>query len=419
MGAPGAGAAGRRVTWQWGVTRLVTLLILVPENNILGDVRYYGRQLHALFGPASITDVLREYPAPAFAVFLPPWGLALGNRTVYLGTFVAAMVALDAAFTVALWRGSGRRATPGLWLWLLLAPCLGPLLYTRFDLVPAALAGAALLAVAGRHPARAGLLAAAGAAVKLWPAALLPALLLPRPGRRRLVAWFAAAGVVIAGLTVVLCGTARLVSPLTWQGNRGLQIESLFAVPLMWGRVISPGTWDAPYTSFFAYQIEGPGTSAMMLLSTISMGLAVVLVGWLWWRCLRWARTAEAAGSATAPTLLALAGLLSVLIASLLIITNKTLSPQYIVWIGGLLAALGCAVPDEPVLRRLIGLLLITCVITQVIFPIGYALLTHETWASAIGVTLLTVRNVLLAAGAVMVARRLVTLTRLPGPPPA
>jgi hypothetical protein len=386
----------------WLVSRVLTFLILIPERNILGDVRYYGRQLEALFGPAPVTEVLREYPAPALAVFVPPWWAALGDQAAYLVTFVLLMVAVDAAFTAALWRAGGRCPTPGVRLWLVLVPCLGPLTFTRFDLVSAALAGAALLALAARRPLGAGLLAAAGAAVKLWPAALLPALLLRRARPGRLLAGFAGLGAVALTATVAGGGTTRLLSPLTWQGERGLQIETIWAVPLLWGRAVSPETWATPYTRFFAFQVEGPGAAALTTLSTVATVAAAGLLGWLWWRA---ARSGRPAG-------LALVGLLSLAAACLLILPNRTLSPQYLLWIGGLLAALGATVPEEPLVPRLNLLVVVTCVLTQVLYPLGYGMLTGPHWSNAIGAALLTARNGLLVAVAALVIARVVQLTR-------
>src|SRR4051794_8112527 len=228
---------------SWLASRLLTLLILVPENIVLGDVRYYHRRLDLLFGTTGLGDVLREYPVPAMVVFIPPRLLAGGTGIGYVTLFVVLMVAVDAAFTATLWRASDRRPSPGLRLWLLLAPCLGPLVFSRFDLVAAALAGAAVLALAARRPVRSGLLAAAGAAVKLWPAGLLPALLVVRGGRARLLAGFVGLGLLAVGVTLAVAGNDRLVSPLSWQDERGLQIESVFAVPVMWARVLDPDRW--------------------------------------------------------------------------------------------------------------------------------------------------------------------------------
>jgi hypothetical protein len=415
-GAPGAGAPGvgtpgsrqRGIHWPWLISRLVAVLILIPENDMLRDVMYYGLQLRELAGPAGLRDVLREYPAPSLLVSGPVWWAAHGNWYAYLAAFVVLMLALDAAFTVALWRAAGRRLGPGPWLWILVVPVLGPIVYARFDLVPAVLAGGALLALAGRRPATAGVLTGAGAAVKLWPVALVPALLLDRAGRLRALAGFLGIGAVAVAGTVATGGFERLLSPLTWQGERGLQIESLFAVPLLCARLVSPSTWATPYTRFYAFQVEGPGAATLADLSTVTTVLALGLLGWLCWRVLRWRQRPD--------DVRAVAGLLMTGTACLLVITNRTLSPQYLIWVGALLAALGCVAPAEPTLPRLVRLLLVSCGLTQVIYPIGYALLTNETWATWIGVALLTARNALLVAITVIAMRRVFALTR-PLPP--
>jgi hypothetical protein len=408
--APGTGGAGgpgesaqRGVRWPWLISRLIALLILVPENDMLRDVMYYGLQLRSLAGPAGLRDVLPEYPTPSLLVSATAWWAAHGNWYAYLAVFIVLMLALDATFTVALWRAAGRRHTPGLRLWILVVPLLGPIVYARFDLVPAVLAGGALLAVAGTRPAIAGVLTGAGAAVKLWPVALLPALLLDRRGRRRAVAGFLAVGAVAVAGTVAAGGIARLLSPLTWQGDRGLQIESLFAVPLLCARLVSPSTWATPYTRFYAFQVEGPGAATLADLSTVATVAALGLLGWLCWRVLRRGHRPDEVG--------AVAGLLMTGTACLLVVTNRTLSPQYLIWVGALLAALGCVAPAEPTLPRLLRLLLVSCALTQVIYPIGYALLTNETWATWVGVALLTARNALLVAITVITLRRVIALT--------
>jgi hypothetical protein len=281
-----------------------------------------------------------------------------------------------------------------------LVPCLGPLTFTRFDLVSAALAGAALLALAARRPLGAGLLAAAGAAVKLWPAALAPGLLLHRDRPVRVLAGFAGLGAAAVAATLAGGGTTRLLSPLTWQGDRGLQIETIWATPLLWGRAVSPDTWSTPYTRFYAFQVEGPGAAALTTLSTVATVAAVGLLGWLWWRAWR----------TGTPATLALVGLLGLAAACLLILPNKTLSPQYLLWIG----ALGATAPDEPLLPRLNLLVVVSCLLTQVIYPLGYGMLTGPHWSNAIGAALLTARNGLLVAVTVLVIARVVRLTRRP-----
>jgi hypothetical protein len=386
---------------------VVTLLVLATpaEHGIIRDVYYYGNQLQAMFDGTPVTQTLREYPLPAFAVFLTPRWLSEITPWTYASIFVVLMLALDAAFVGALWR-AGRG--PGVRLWLVLVPLLGPLTFTRFDVVSAALAGFAVLALAARRPAASGVLAAAGAAVKLWPAALLPALLVRRERPGRVLAGFVAAGVVAVGVTVAVGGTTRLLSPLTWQGDRGLQLETVWAVPLLFLRCFDSATWSTPYTQFLAFQVEGPGAGTLLRLSTVATVACVLLLGWLWWRSWR-------AGPASP----ALVGLLAVAAACLLIVPNKTLSPQYLLWIGGALAALGATTPDEPLLPRLNVLLLAGCALTQVIYPIGYGMLTGPNWSNAIGATLLLARNGILLAITWLTVRRVLRLTGRPAPDPA
>jgi hypothetical protein len=400
-------ATGRAALGCWLASRLLTLAILATpaERDIIRDVRYYGNQLGDLFQGTPVTEVLREYPAPSFAVFVPPRWLAELTHFTYASVFVALMIAIDAAFTLALWRSGGRRSTPGLRLWLLLVPCLGPLTFTRFDLVSAALAGAAMLALAARRPMWSGVLAAAGAAVKLWPAGLLPALLVRRDRPGRVLAGFAGLGAIAVIATLLGGGVTRLLSPLTWQGERGLQLETIWAVPLLWGRAVSPDTWSTPYTRFFAFQIEGPGVAALTRLSTIATVAAVALLVALSWRAWR-------ATGPDRPAGLPLVGMLAIAAACLLIVPNKTLSPQYLLWLAGLLAALGAVAPDEPLIPRLNVMLVLSCLLTQILYPLGYGMLTGPDWSNVIGAALLTARNALLLVITVLAVRRALELTR-------
>ena len=90
-----------------------------------------------------------------FAVLLPQFLLGFGNQVAFTILFALSMLAVDAAFTGLLWRADGRRRGDATNLWLWFVPALGPLAYFRFDLVPAVLAGGAVLA-AIRRPAMAG-----------------------------------------------------------------------------------------------------------------------------------------------------------------------------------------------------------------------------------------------------------------------
>ncbi len=376
---------------MWLVSRLLTLLVLALfEAFVVGDVFYYQRKIHALFD-VGLAATLNEYPTPVTWILWLPYGMTGGNRAGYLAAFIVFMLLLDALFTWALWRSSGRRHTAACDFWLLFVFLIGPLSYLRFDILPAVLVGGALLAVR-RRPALAGALTGLGAAVKLWPALLIGPLLAPRATRRP-VAWgFVGVGVGLALVSLLLGGWARLVSPLTWQSDRGLQIESIWATPLMLARAVRPSGWLVDISKYQAYEIFGPGVNPLLTLSTVATVVGLVAIVALSVRAFRHPQPS--------PVALGLAVLATVAIMT---ITNKTLSPQYLLWLGGPTAALLLlrSEDDATVQRtvgRLAGQLLVLALLTQLVYPLLYdGFLGRQGHAGIVVSTLVTsVRNIFL-----------------------
>ena len=86
-------------------------------------------------------------------------------------------------------------------------------------------------------------------------------------------------------------------------------------------------------------------------------------------------------------------------------ITNKTLSPQYLLWLGGPMAALLAFRPqalagEQPAINRMAGQLLILALLTQLVYPMLYdsylGLQGHVMIIIATIVT--TIRNLALVA---------------------
>lgn len=378
---------GRAIVLWWLLSRSLTLTILVfgHEGDVTGDVKYYARSLHQLFEGGGLRDTLQEYPLPVFLVILPQFLLGFLNQVAFSILFALSMLAVDAVFTGFLWRGDGRRRGDATNLWLWFVPAIGPLAYFRFDLVPAVLAGGAVLA-AIRRPAVAGALTAFGAALKLWPVVMLPTFLIRRGDRRQVLVGFFSTGLLIGGLAVALGGIERTLSPLRWQSARGLQIESIAATPLMLARMIDPvGTWEVRISPYKAFEIFGPGVHLASQLTSVLTVLGGLLLVTLWWR-------AHSAPAPSAETL----GWIFLATTLIVTVTNKTLSPQYLLWLGGPAAALAVRAPANPAVRTFSRVLLITAVATQLVFPVGYnALLkTHSNmWLVTLD---LAARNLLL-----------------------
>ena len=125
-------------------------------------------------GDRPYQDYPLEYPPGAFAAALVPD--LFGQPFDYEFRFLLFAIAVDAVGLVAVWRLARRT---GVWwgvgAWIVLVPLVGPVTYSRLDIVvAAALAWALERAVAGAW-GRSGVAFGVGAVSKLVPALLLPA----------------------------------------------------------------------------------------------------------------------------------------------------------------------------------------------------------------------------------------------------
>lgn len=390
--------SGRTIIVAWVLTRLAMIAILAAfEAFIVGDVFYYQRKIAGLF-EVGLAGTLNEYPTPVVWILTVPYGLSFGDKWGYVVVFVLFMLALDAVFTYAAWRTGGRRHDLAVDFWIAFVFLVGPLSYVRFDIIPAVLAGGALLAARTR-PWVAGAVTGLGAAIKLWPALLIPALLADRRGRKPTAIGFVVVGFGLALISLIAGGMTRLFSPLTWQSGRGLQIESVWASPLMLLRMVDPRRWVVQNSRFQAYEIFGPAVGLWQTVSDVAtvVGLLVIMVLWV--------RSFRVRGGVS-PIAVALVVLATV---ALVIITNKTLSPQYLLWLGGPITALlllrGSAATVK--LRRSIVWTAVAALVlaglTQLVYPLlydGYLGFTDQ--AGMVVATVVTaVRNLCLLAFAV------------------
>ena len=363
--------SGRAVVIAWLVTRVLMLVLMAAidttnrSHPVTGDVFYYHRKIVGLF-EVGLPGTMMEYPTPVVWILTIPYGLGLGSPAGYVAAFVVGMLALDGIFTYALWRSGGRRHDLALDFWIAFVFLVGPLSYTRFDLIPAVLAGGALLAARTR-PWLAGALTGLGAAIKLWPALLIPALLADKRRRLPTVIGFVVVGFGLALLSLLIGGLTRLFSPLTWQSGRGLQIESVWASPLMLARMVDPERWVVQISKYQAFEIFGPGVGIWETASSIATVVGLVVLVLLWIRAFR------VRGGVTPVAV----GLVVLATVAVMIITNKTLSPQYLLWLGGPVAALLllCGRAATPQRRRLVRIAAATLVLaglTQLVYPLLY-----------------------------------------------
>lgn len=381
----------------WFFTRLAVFLawaVFAPSTQ--GDVRYYYSKIMAMdiVGPEY---TMREYPTPVLWLLSVPRILGLGTSVGYVIAFVCCMLALDAVMAWSLWRTGGRYRGAAITFWTVFLLCVGPTAYLRFDLVPSVLAGWALLNVQNRRPGPAGVLIGAGAAIKLWPALMWPALLGGhKKGNIAATVGVFGFGGLLAVISLLWAGWDRLLSPLTWQSDRGLQVESIWATVPMAMRALGIGDHHVAISRYQAFEIWGTGVGFWLSaasLATLAGALLAVVAYLLWWRRPRSSR--RIADSVA----------LMLLVVLVMIVTNKTFSPQYIQWVGGPLAAgiviagLGHQSPevaraDLSRLKRMSVALLALTLLTQLVYPLGYGPLVHGGMLMGAVTLVLVVRNI-------------------------
>lgn len=269
---------------------------------------------------------LSEYPhAGAWPIYAVKWVTDLfspGNEVAFVAFFVAMCALLSGCFLWFLLRTSRLN---GAWLWVGVCLLIGPILLSRLDLISGLCVGLGV-AVAAFHPRIAGGILAFATASKLWPG-VLAATFVGRWNSRgtwlRIVS-FAAALAGLVGLTVWVAGLDRVLSPLTYQEVRGLQVESIAATPFAVLAVLD-SRWDINFTTSKSFEITGPGVEFGTSVASGLMAATLVLaVGVAVWRFLH--------GGWTRNRALAFA---TVLVA-MLIVSNKVFSPQYVLWLAPL-----------------------------------------------------------------------------------
>ncbi|MBK5307834.1 MAG: DUF2029 domain-containing protein [Frankiaceae bacterium] len=328
-------------------------------------------------GDVPLRDTPWEYPVGAVLVVVLP---ALLTGVSYQLGFVGLMLATDAVLLLALLLiGLRTGRLGGAWLWCAAVPLLGPVAVARYDVIPT-LAAVAGLGLAPVMPFASGVVLALGGSLKLWPLLLLPLTALLLPGARRAAVGAAVALLVVVGVATSFGGAGQLLSFLTYQRDRGLEIESLPALPLLLAHLHGNDSVQV-FFGFGSYQIDGPYADLLRQIS--SVGLVVVLAG-VTLLVVR-ARRAK-------PDLDTVVVLAAVLVAGLLCV-NKVLSAQYPLWLAGLIA-LGLCTRQRTLLPA-VPLLCALLVLTQLVYPL---LILDITAVQARGVVVLALRDAVLLA---------------------
>ena len=338
------------------------------------------------------------YPPLALAPMLA----ASVAGTAWIGWGWLALVALLDAGAFALLARIGDRGKAAAWWWLAFLALVGPVALVRLEAITAPLAVAAV-ALVSRRPVVAGSLLAIGAWIKIWPVAVLAAIVVVSRARWRVVAATAGVSVVVVAVVFAFGDPAALLGVVAGHAGRGLQLESVAATPWVLAAAFgAPWAWFAWNEPLRTWEVAGVGVDATA--AALTPAILVLVLGVLALGAAARSRTSEAA--ALAP--------LAIGLVAVLVIANKVGSPQFALWVVApvVLAVLSGGSPRA---RAPLGLGLAIAALTGVVYPWGYgALLAAEPWA----VALLAARNALwlaLLAWAVVELGRAFAGRRPPG----
>lgn len=327
------------------------------------------------------------YPILAFAPMTA--SLAFGVAW-YPVTWLGLMTLLDAiAFAILLGhRRLARTRRIAAWWWLGFLIVLGPIALGRIDAVTVPLALVGLLFAAGRPRIAAALLTIA-AWVKVWPAALLAALVVVHRRRFEIATVAAALSAGIIGACLLAGSGLNVIGFIGQQTGRGLQVEAPIGVPWLWAIVGGVDGVEIEYDrDILTYQILGPGVHATAAITTPLMAVGVIVVALIGVRA---ARRGAPIGRILAPLALGL--------VVVLMLANKVGSPQFATWLAApVVLGLATAPRRFTVPAVLAG---VVALLTQIIYPYWYGWLLAANAGFVLVLTAKSVALVLLLAWSV------------------
>ncbi len=376
-----------------GVAMTLLLIVLQPRE---GDpLPFFATADSIALGRLPYRDITSEYPPLALIHMTLPRLLGGPSKGAYETWFsVISIILALATLAVVVWLARRRWSVERPWdataMFIGLSLAALPIVIWRFDILPALCAALALAAWSSGRSGWTGVSLGVGAMAKIYPVFLGPVFVLAAVAERRfrdaaalIVGGAITVGLILAG-PVLLAGT-KAFSYVLYQENRGVEIESIAGGLAMLAHTLA----NVPArvaVGFGSWQIASP---ALNMLSTPTDLFNVLLIAGVVGACaVSFVRDVRELGSVQRSTLVIY------LVATLLVVilTNKVLSPQYLVWLLPFVALIGGAQST---------LFLAILVLTTFIYPLNFAPLIDMRPDAVIA---LNVRNLMLIVLLIWVA---------------
>lgn len=368
---------------MWAAFLLVHLLLgFLAFHSVgepLGDVYFVYKPWAQLAQAGSVVGIQTDwvYPIGALVPIMLPLLLGPDN---YIGSWLTLVLLLDAGAFAVLTIGRRPRQLAAAWWWIGFLLILGPIAIGRLDSVSVPLVIVGLLWLTLRERVAIVMLTAA-TWIKVWPAAILAAVIVSLRSRWQVVVVAATTSLILVILALTFGSGWHVLSFITMQTGRGLQIEAPVSTAWMWEAAFGrPHAFVYYDRTLLTFQVTGDGSEVASSLMTPLLGLAVIVVLLIGIRAVR----AKAPMTRVLPSL-------SLALVTTFIVFNKVGSPQYITWlaapvvIGLVYQGRGYRTP-----AILVG---VTAALTQTMYPNLYDFVL-EVHPAALAV--LTARNVML-----------------------
>jgi hypothetical protein len=322
------------------------------------------------------------YPIVAM---VPMLAARIFGPELYSSTWLSLVMLLDAVALGMLtgWGRSRQNVAVG-WWWIGFLVLLGPISLGRIDsiTVPIAIVGALLIA---SRPRAATVMLTVATWIKVWPAAIIVAMVIALRDRGRIILTGLVTSLMIVAVALALGSGLNVFSFITQQTSRGLQVESPISNIWLWQAFAKvPNTFVYYDTTVLTWQVRGAGVESASALMTPLMVLAALAIAVI-------AVLAIRNGASVADLVPSLS--LAFITAS--IAFNKVGSPQYMTWLAVpvILGLVANAAGHGRPFRTPAILVLMLAALTQAFYPYLYYLLLG---LNPVILLVLSARNLLL-----------------------
>lgn len=373
---------------------LAALWPTIARGEALGDLVLYRDWAVNAFRGDEIMGITTDWVYPLMAWM--PIGIAnLFGPNAYQIVWFAMVTILNFFATAVVLRASADSRHPiGAYVWLGTIAVLSPVAMLRLEGVVAPIVLIALLLLR-RFPFISGVVLAVATWIKVWPAAVIAAVIAARQGGGRIIP----AGIVVtAGITVVASlsgGLNHLMSFMSLQLGRALQIESpLATIPMVLDGLGGSGYFQYYNKVLRTTELGGPVPELVAGISTTLLVVVLLLIVATIYLQSRRGVVAHQ---------LMLTGALA--LATALFVLNKVGSPQFMLWILPIVVV-GLLTRDTW-WHVAAALTVAASLLTTIVFPLMYPLLLK---VHLLPILILAARNILLAWLLVITLIRLVRL---------